>query len=100
MTTAAGLQDKCPSTAVRAYRQRPAKAPEPYRLTQSPGLLGGDSSKEVPAPFAAVGVLYKFDDRWYTKLELEHYQNVAYDSSNGTNTANVNAGTVGIGFRF
>jgi hypothetical protein len=65
-----------------------------------PGPLGYDFSKESPAPFAALGVLYKFDDRWYARLELERYQNVAYDSSNTTNTVNVNAGTVGIGLRF
>ena len=68
--------------------------------TIGPGPLGGDFSKESPAPFAALGVLYKFDERWYAKLELERYQNVAYDSSNTTNTVNVNAGTAGIGFRF
>jgi OmpA-like transmembrane domain len=62
--------------------------------------FGPDSSRTTPAPFAALGALYKFDDRWFTKLEVDHYQSVGYDSSNGTDTISVNVVAVGVGLRF
>jgi OmpA-like transmembrane domain len=65
----------------------------------SPGP-GGDTSRYSSAAFAALGVVYKFDERWYTKLEFQHYQNVGYNGNDGADTININAGTVGLGLRF
>ena len=71
-------------------------------LLGSEGTLasGADSSRSTAAPFAAAGVVYRFDDHWSTELEFRRYENVGYDASNGTDTININAATVGVGVRF
>jgi hypothetical protein len=71
-------------------------------LLGSEGTLtsGADASRSTAAPFAAVGVVYRFDDQWSTQLEFRRYENVGYDGSNSADTININAATVGVGVRF
>jgi OmpA-like transmembrane domain len=71
-------------------------------LLGSEGTLasGADASRSTAAPFAAAGVVYRFDDRWSTQLEFRRYENVGYDGSNSADTININAATLGVGVRF
>jgi hypothetical protein len=62
--------------------------------------LGSGASRDTFATFVAAGALYTFDDRWYMKLEFDHYQGVGYDVGDAAETTNINVGTVGVGLRF
>jgi opacity protein-like surface antigen len=60
--------------------------------------LNAKIAANTTAPFGGIGFRYAFNERWHIKAELDRYTDVG--DAGTTGSVNINAATLGVGYRF
>lgn len=60
--------------------------------------LNARIAANTTAPFGGIGFRYAFTERWHIKAEFDRYDDVG--EADTTGTVNINAATLGVGYRF